>query len=105
MMSREEVLLRAKQLIRENRLLEASWVSMFMQNAPDDATEAQIRMVRFAFFRGAQALLDALAISSKVDEKEAEKLIQAVKDEINAFLKSQKYLQNQVVTEASPTAH
>ncbi len=105
MMSREEVLLRAKQLIRENRLLEASWVSMFMQNAPDDATEAQVRMVRLAFFRGAQALFDALAIGSKVEDKEAEKLIEALKDEINAFLKSQKHLKDQGVSEASPTAH
>lgn len=107
-MSREEVMIRAKQLVREGRLIEAAWVSMMEMRAPDDVTEAQLRMVKLTFYKGAEAMLDIVSMAAEIGERNpnaGDLVVERVKAELDAFLRSQKRLRDQLHMPQSESQH
>jgi predicted DNA-binding ArsR family transcriptional regulator len=98
MMSHEETRLRAAQMLREGRMLEAAWIAIMLQGAPDEATANEIAMVRLAFFRGAHALFDIMAAASQVKGADGDEMIDQIKAELVAFLKDKKPRENKGLT-------
>ena len=108
MMSREEVMIRAKQLVREGRLIEAAWVSMMERRAPDDVTDTQLRMVKLTFYKGAEAMLDIVSMAAEIGErnpKAGDRVVENVKAELDSFLRQQKHLRDQLFRPQSESQH
>jgi hypothetical protein len=87
MMSEEETILRAQQLIREGRIVEAGFVSTMLPNAPDDTSEYALRMVRLAYFYGAKNMMQVLAAVSQERENTIEALMDQVQRELTTFFR------------------
>jgi hypothetical protein len=87
MMSEEETILRAQQLIREGRIIEAGFVSTMLPNAPDDAGEHALRMVRLAYFYGAKNMMQVLSAVSQEREATIETLMDQVQRELTTFFR------------------
>jgi len=91
--TRGEVARRAVCYIRANLLVDAGYTRYIVANAPAGISRAKLFVMRWAFFRGAQCLLDmqnAIMDDSSVPEDTRASMIAtmqgAVEDELDAYV-------------------
>lgn len=91
--TRGEVDRRAVRYIRANRLIDAGYTRYVIANAPAGISRIKLFVLRWAFFRGAQCLLDmqnAIMDDSSVPEDTRASMIatmlEAVEDELDAYV-------------------
>jgi len=106
MMSEREAVQRAKNAVKDRRIMEAAWITTILKHTPENMTENATRMVRFAFFRGAQCLLDVLKLAGeKADEETINAMLDSVAKELTVFFKEQKRVRKQVLKDTSGLPH
>jgi hypothetical protein len=106
MMSEKETMLRAKQAVRERRILEAGWITTMLKAAPDSLREAEMIVVRLAFFRGAQCLLDVLKMAGDTkDEDVVTAMMNGIEKELREFFKEQKRMRDQILKPRPTRTH
>ena len=90
MMTKEETILRAKQAIREGRVIEAGFIAAMLPNAPDTLSEPALKMVRLAFFHGAMCMMQTLNKVSEQSETVIDGMMNQLQFELTTFFRDDK---------------
>lgn len=72
----------SKELVSKGRFIEAGFVSDLWATAPDNVTDTQLLMVRFAYFAGARHLLGMMTDSENMADGLIDKLVENLKQEL-----------------------
>ena len=82
MMTREERDACVAEMRERKRLIEIAWILLIRAKAPDGASAGEVRMVRYAFFQGAQAVLDVLRVAAEAPRGAGLELIADIEREL-----------------------
>jgi hypothetical protein len=74
-----------KELNDKGRFIEAGFVSDMLSTAPDNVSDSQIAMVRFAFFTGARHMLGMITDSENMADGMIDKLVDGLRRELSEY--------------------
>ena len=91
MMTKEDAVQRAVELIKDHRNIEAGWVLGLLQSAPDGISTVQLACMRHAFFRGAALIIHMIASAEQkgISVERMESVLRDVEREVIAFEKAE----------------
>jgi len=81
-MTKEETNACVAEMKKRDGLLEIAWILTIRRRAPDGASAGEVRMVRYAFFQGAQAVLDVLRVAAEAPRGAGLELIADIEREL-----------------------
>jgi hypothetical protein len=81
-MTKEETNACVAEMKQRKRLIEIAWIMLIRSRAPDGASAGEVRMVRYAFFQGAQAVLDVMRMAAEAPKGTGLKVILELEREL-----------------------